>query len=664
MGVPNSATILSDVQPSHPASGWCVFRRPQRAFRPGERTTLTYRLSVGREGIAPGGRVAVSFYPGPWGSTDAALYATRLQAEDPDQPNPIALAPGPGRFAVLGCRRGWWLFENRGGRLPAGVSLEVVVGDAAPGRVGRLRLPKHPRYEAHVDRFVIDPKGDGRWIEVAARGLRILSDRPRHVFARCRTHVSPGVRFPMTVELPDRYGNPVSAFSGVIRVAGDGRTRALRVRTRGELHVTVPVRIARPGVYRMQVSAVPDGSVARLRTVSNPVVVAPEREPEQVYWGEIHVHSSVSHDGVFSPEFCCRYARDVARLDFFALTDHSESPETRLGSTAVGRESPDWPVPDVLQEQVRSAIRRHHAPGEFVTFFAYEYDGRRTGQVNVYHMDENEGFVCGRNCQESRPPDTPTKLCARLNGKDAVVIPHHPAYARDGMGFAWEHFVPEWMPVAEIYSSRHGSSEYAGCPRCLGPFDASRSIQAQLALGRRFGFTAGTDSHIGMAARRLNMAGGPHQRGPERVKYNSGGLTGVFARDLSRSAILEALRSRRCYAVSGDRVLLRFGLGPYPMGAVIPMRDAAPYSAARAFRVQIEAAQAVQRVELVCNNRVVDCVRTKRRSVTATLRDGRPLAEVLAPTPLAGRQVTTYCRVHLAHGEMAWSSPIWLAEKP
>ena len=48
----------------------------------------------------------------------------------------------------------------------------------------------------------------------------------------------------------------------------------------------------------------------------------------------------------------------------------------------------------------------------------------------------------------------------------------------------------------------------------------------------KLGFIGGTDSHIGMAARRLNRAGGPHQRGPERIKTNSGGLIAVFAMGL------------------------------------------------------------------------------------------------------------------------------------
>ncbi|MBD3292724.1 MAG: hypothetical protein GF393_07340 [Armatimonadia bacterium] len=45
--------------------------------------------------------------------------------------------------------------------------------------------------------------------------------------------------------------------------------------------------------------------------------------PLQHYWGNIHSHTSVS-DGRMRPDEAYAYARDIAKLDFFSLTDHLE----------------------------------------------------------------------------------------------------------------------------------------------------------------------------------------------------------------------------------------------------------------------------------------------------------------------------------------------------
>ena len=43
---------------------------------------------------------------------------------------------------------------------------------------------------------------------------------------------------------------------------------------------------------------------------------------ERVFWGDLHSHARRSFDATGDLPF--HYARDVARLDFYALTDHVE----------------------------------------------------------------------------------------------------------------------------------------------------------------------------------------------------------------------------------------------------------------------------------------------------------------------------------------------------
>jgi hypothetical protein len=73
----------------------------------------------------------------------------------------------------------------------------------------------------------------------------------------------------------------------------------------------------------------------------------------------------------------------------------------------------------------------------------------------------------------------------------------------------------------------------------------------------------------------------------------------VLAPELSRQAIIEALLDRRTYAVTGDRIALRFTLNGKLMGRELP------YAPERAIRVAVSGWDQVDRVELLKNNRVI-----------------------------------------------------------
>jgi hypothetical protein len=99
---------------------------------------------------------------------------------------------------------------------------------------------------------------------------------------------------------------------------------------------------------------------------------APPREPIHrvvhgrdmgVYFGELHGHSHLSVDarlyGAGSPRHYYEYARDIAGLDFAALTDH-DSPN------GVGDNPHLW-------RRVCQLADAYYEPGSFVTFKAYEW---------------------------------------------------------------------------------------------------------------------------------------------------------------------------------------------------------------------------------------------------------------------------------------------------
>jgi hypothetical protein len=232
-----------------------------------------------------------------------------------------------------------------------------------------------------------------------------------------------------------------------------------------------------------------------------------------------------------------------------------------------------------------------------------------------------------------------------------LTIPHHTKF---GSPTDWAYRNDRHQRLVEI-CSLWGISE-AGGPH---------SVQAALAMGHRLGFVGGTDSHYGLA-----------NQGSYHVD-DGNGLAGVVAPQLTRDAIWQALHQRRCYATTGDRILLDFRLHlhpsrahdeAYPMGTDIPV-DLSE-SGARTFTIRVAGTQALDRVEILRNNRVVFTAPFPTGAATedwdGQWMDDAPLRSLaFAPTFPGDRPfVFYYLRVHQRNRQIAWSSPIWLTQRP
>jgi hypothetical protein len=85
----------------------------------------------------------------------------------------------------------------------------------------------------------------------------------------------------------------------------------------------------------------------------------------------------------------------------------------------------------------------------------------------------------------------------------------------------------------------------------MGGRETANTARAALDAGLRFGFVASSDDHAGFPG-----------------AYGEG-LMAALATDLSRPAILESVRARRTYALTGDRIEVDFTVNGAPMGATI-----------------------------------------------------------------------------------------------
>ncbi|MCD6359441.1 MAG: DUF3604 domain-containing protein [Armatimonadetes bacterium] len=315
----------------------------------------------------------------------------------------------------------------------------------------------------------------------------------------------------------------------------------------------------------------------------------------KTYWGDMHTQFNLAHmrlqtsgvDAVAEPpddasdcEAFVRQAFEGAReyLDFFPIVYYPahfyETPEG-LKTESVGMRDyfkPDW-------EMICRLVREYHEPGRFVTFAGYEWTGDRTrwGDHNVFYPFDDPPLDLSMTIDE---------LYANLRAVGGIAIPHHVAYSFGNRAKDWDHYDEQVSPLVEIYSV-HGSSE--GCNTPIGmvrngsmaPRVSGCSVQDGLARGYRLGIIASGDNGQGFAG-----------------KWGIG-LMAARATELTREAIWDALLNRRVYAVTGDRIKLDYSIEDAVMGSVIEASGPVTLQAA------VEGTQALDRVEVIRNNRVV-----------------------------------------------------------
>jgi len=371
--------------------------------------------------------------------------------------------------------------------------------------------------------------------------------------------------------------------------------------------VAVDLLTAAEGTARIEARG-PGG----IEGAANPLVVSATLP--RVYWGDLHGHSGLS-DGTGTPEDYYLYARDIAALDVAVLTDHDH-----WGMRPLSRTPELW-------ERIRGQVQAFHEPGRFVTLLGYEWTSWIQGHRHVLYFEDH-----GQVLSSVDPAfESPLQLWDALRGQPALTITHHTAGAP--IATNWEIPPdPELEPVIEI-SSVHGSSEAPDSPRVISRPVAGNFARDALDRGYRLGFVGSGDSHDG-------HPGLAHLASP------NGGLVAILAEELTREAVLAALRARRVYATNGPRILLHATLDGAPMGAVV---GPSPESA---LEVLVVAPAALERLDLVRSGEVVRTVPAegdREMRLEETVRDLSP-----------GEYV--YVRAVQEDGGAAWSSPFFVDE--
>lgn len=317
-----------------------------------------------------------------------------------------------------------------------------------------------------------------------------------------------------------------------------------------------------------------------------------------VYFADLHSHTSYS-DGQGLPPEAYRYARDSARIDVLALTDHT---------SYLNRAT-------YLQE--REIAAEFTEPGRFVALAGQEFGSlSQFGHFSIYDADS----LC---------PVSASDLTGFYRWLTAVQEPaqfNHPQ-AGNFNRFVYDRPADVYVTTVEVVN---GSGDYT-------PENEAAYFEA-LRKGWHCAPVANQDNHR-------------RHWGDAQTALGQIPLTGIVADTLTRQAILDALMLRRVYAVevkpAADRIYLkRFEIGGVKMGSTGILAESSA-----TLDLEVTASSPFHRLELYRNGelfRVLDSIE-------------RDTAVWTCSVPVSNDYYLV--KGVQSDSDRFWSAPIWLSRK-
>lgn len=336
-----------------------------------------------------------------------------------------------------------------------------------------------------------------------------------------------------------------------------------------------------------------------------------------LYWGDTHCHGSFSGDAEGEIDENYAYGRYRAGIDFMAVTDNDFIYDDMLTPSA-------WAV-------LRAEAAHHNEPGQFVTFSGYERSYRDPAP-------DGEGTVPNHRIVLFPDDDGPLH---RYTDPNADTLEKHIIEMEQTNAFVYAHHA-NWRILP---SARLGGAE--ACSSWDIYMHISDAIPQAWREGFKLALIGSSDTH-------------------RIVPGRGGSLMGVWATELSREAIMDALWHRRCFATNGERLFLNVHVDGQPMGSVIPQVQT-PFRVA----CEVTAPRTIVGIKWFCDGEYVgwqdglgeDCL------VGMWVDEADPgehfyyveiELEPLPREPIQGRGGN----LQVAVGDYAWSSPIWVTVLP
>jgi hypothetical protein len=349
--------------------------------------------------------------------------------------------------------------------------------------------------------------------------------------------------------------------------------------------------------------------------------------------GDLHEHTEGSYcwpagtDGTLHDDY--RFGLYSEGYDFVGITDHTNA-----------MDEPYW----------RKSIRMadfYQEDGFFTAIPAVEWTlspanrdyktiPHGVGHRNVIFSSSEDARKFIRNSNEiysefSPECDSSPKLWELIREKkiDCVAIPHH--VTDEIHPCDWNVRDEEIEPVVELFQCR-GNAEYRGCPR-ENNVDRHQTTHCDEAFmdyalrekGHKIGFI-GSGEHNSMGI----------------------GLAALWVKEVSRKGIIEALRARRTFGTTGDKIFMDVKVNHAFMGEEVEL-DGPPE-----IEIKTQGQSEIERVELLRNSRVIYTWKPDNGEETFSVKY---IDEYYSKEE---EVLYYYVRVRQTDEHLAWSSPVFL----
>lgn len=333
-----------------------------------------------------------------------------------------------------------------------------------------------------------------------------------------------------------------------------------------------------------------------------------------LYFGQLHSHTTNS-DGIGTLSDAYSHAKNVAKVDFLAVTDHSNSLETTVtASMADGSSSAKWVAGHTAADVFTDS--------SFVGIYAFEMTwSNGTGHINTFNTP---GFENRANTVYTATDGLQKYYNVLKNFPDSISQFNHPGTTfGDFNDFAnYDPTIDQRISLVEV-----GNGE--GAIGSSGYFPSYAYYTRALDKGWHLAPTNNQDNHLG------NWGDANTAR------------TVVLADSLTRDNIYDAMRNMRVYATEDNNLRIKYTLNGEDMGTIL---DQKPGNVDIKIDLQDPDNEALGKVSVISNGgRVV-----ASRTITAS--------QDSIEFNLSPDYSYYYVRVDEADKDIAVTAPVWIAD--
>ena len=332
------------------------------------------------------------------------------------------------------------------------------------------------------------------------------------VHVKCHVHITP----------PADSSLPSSVYAGL---GGPPWVRLERVEEsnewKGDLDTTMVPNGSHALIVMTDDTSFWDGVTRQRGTGASQQVTV--ENPIKVFFADLHSHSNYS-DGTFPPSVGYSYARDVAKLDVFSLTDHLEH------------------LDDAAWLDSRETAWNANVDGKFVAFPGLEWT---KGQ-----------HACILDPKTRHWPEDLAAFYQAAAEAGVIVKFNHPTGDELFDRFAYSEVGDKAVQLIEVHSRKPSAEGIA--------------YFKELALKNVWHMASEESAYILALKNGWHLApdGSDDQH---KAKWgNCGTWTAILAPGLSKRNIMDALRRRRVYSTSDRNGHLTFHVNGAVMGTVLP----------------------------------------------------------------------------------------------